>query len=329
MADRISSPLLQLEDAALGYGEPVLDKIDIGLFPEDRIGLLGHNGAGKSTFLKSLAGQIPLVSGIRREGHNVQVGYFSQQQVDSLDLNRSAADHILALAPTTSEQQIRNYLGGYDFRGDRISEPVHHFSGGEKARLALAMVAFVKPNLLLLDEPTNHLDMDMCQALTMALQSFCEPRTWPQAWPGGAIVLISHDQHLLANCVDQFLLVDHGEVSVFDGDLTDYRNYLFDQETPASQESAEPAPSPAAPPKQNHKAARQLRTRIKTLEQSLGRLQRKLSEVETALAAPDVYESDTGASLQQLLRDQLAIQEQIDAVENDWLEQSSVLEAMT
>jgi ATP-binding cassette subfamily F protein 3 len=330
MADRISSPLLQIEDADLGYDASVLDDVNISIYPEDRIGLLGHNGAGKSTLLKSLAGRISLKGGVRREGQNLRAGYFSQQQVDSLDLDRSAYDHIQDLAPEVEGQKIRNYLGGFDFHGDRVNEPVRNFSGGEKARVALAIVTFLRPNLLLMDEPTNHLDMEMCQALTMALQDFCEPRTWPRAWPGGAIVLISHDQHLLANTVDQFLLVDNGQVQAYDGDLGDYRSRLFKEDKPRKAKGDDqPASAPAAAtPRHGHKASRQLRTRIRTLEQRLERLQRKFQEVETALSEPDVYDKDGGATLQRLLRERLELTAEIETVENDWLVQSDELEAM-
>ncbi len=330
IAERFSNPLLKLENAQLGYDSAVLDAVDISLFVEDRIGLLGHNGAGKSTFLKSLAGQIPLLNGKRTAGKNLKLGYFSQQQVDSLDLARSAFDHVLALAPDIAEQRVRDYLGGYDFHGDRVSEPVANFSGGEKARLALALVAFQQPNLMLLDEPTNHLDMEMCQALTLAIQDFCEPGTWPNAHPGGAIVLISHDQHLLANTVDQFLLVADGAVTRYDGDLDDYRAGSAVAGPAGLKKTAAPEPAPAAErAPRSHKAARQLRTRLRTNEGRLERLQRKLAEVETALADPDLYERDSGPSLEQLLREQLELKAQIESLEEEWLSLSAELEAMT
>ncbi len=336
MADKVSEPLLALDGAQLGYEVPVLDGVKLSIMPEDRIGLLGHNGAGKSTLLKTLANQIPILGGERRTGRNLKLGYFSQQQVDSLDLARSAFEHVLALDPTVSDQRARDYLGGYDFHGDRVSEPVGNFSGGEKARLALALVAFQQPNLLLLDEPTNHLDMEMCQALTMALQSYCEPQTWPNAHPGGAIVLISHDQHLLANTVDEFLLVADGRVQRYEGDLDDYRAYAngapaAPAASEGSQQPVEAVSNSSAAPKapRNHKAARQLRTRLRTNEGRLERLQRKLVEVETELAAPDLYERDSGPSLQQLLRDQLELKEQIEALEEEWLELSTELEALS
>lgn len=330
-ADKISSPLLQFEDADLGYDDPVLREVTFSIFPENRIGLLGHNGAGKSTFIKSLAEQLPLLSGVRRQGQNLQLGYFSQQQVDSLVMERSAFDHIQKLDAKAADQSIRNYLGGYNFQGDRVSEPVSNFSGGEKARLALAMVAYQRPNLLLLDEPTNHLDMDMCHALTVAIQAFCEPSTWPKARPGGAIMLISHDQHLLANVVDEFFLIEDGRVVVFDGDLADYRDRLLGRPDDKRRErpaESQPGMARDASAKADHRAGRQLRTRLKTIEKQLERLQRKMSSVESELSQSDVYERDTGISLNQLLRNQLELREQIDGLEAEWLEKSAELEEL-
>jgi ATP-binding cassette, subfamily F, member 3 len=319
---KISDPLLSLDLADLGYDSTILSTVKISLHPGDRIGLLGHNGAGKSTLIKSLTGDIDILSGERTEGINLRTAYFSQQQVDNLSLQQSAFQHIQQLDMTRTEQQVRDYLGGYDFHGDKVKAVVSTFSGGEKARLALAMVAYQKPNLLLMDEPTNHLDMDMCQALTVALQEF-----------DGAIVLISHDRHLLANTVDEFLLIDNGTVQVFDGDLTDYRNRIFRDkpEVAVTSEDVADVPTPSRAP--DHKAARQLKTRIRTLEKSLERLQRKLAEVDGALAQPEIYQRDgndhDSRSLQQLLRDQLSLKEEIEEQESEWLEQSTLLESLS
>ena len=310
-ADKTSNPLLKLDGADLGYDEVILSNISLGLHPGDRLGLLGHNGAGKSTLIKSLAGQIDLLGGDRTSGINLKTGYYSQQQVDNLDLAQSAFRHIEQLDPAITGQEIRDYLGGFNFHGDKVGEPVRLFSGGEKARLALAMIAFQAPNLLLMDEPTNHLDMEMCQALTVALQEF-----------SGAIVLISHDRHLLANSVNEFLLVDHGTVQPFDGDLNDYRNKVF-HETPSQSKTPE---AEKTAPATNNKTARQLRTRMRTLEQQLDRLQRKLTEVETELSKPDIYNREDGASLQQLLKDQLELKQQINTAETEWLQHSKKLD---
>lgn len=321
-SEKTSSPLLAIDQATLGYGDVrVLENVRFSLEPGDRIGLLGHNGAGKSTLVKTLRGELPLIEGSRVEGQHLAVGYFSQHQVDELELDKTALDHIQALDRSMPEQQIRNFLGGFDFRGDKVKEPVRIFSGGEKARLALAIVAHSQPNLLLMDEPTNHLDMDMRQALTVALQDF-----------DGAIVLISHDRHLLANTVDEFVLVHAGAVRPFKGDLEDYRKRLFDE--PAG-ESAEPAvtntaKAPAgAKRRESQKEQKQLRTKLNTIEQRLTRLHRKLSEVEEHLADSSLYtEGGQSPDMQRLLREQMGLKEEIDDLEADWLEKSEALEAL-
>ena len=211
-AEKTSNPLLTLEEAELGYSQhSVLQDVAVQIHPGNRIGLLGPNGAGKSTLIKSLAGEIDLLSGKRSAGQHLQVGYFSQHQVDDLDLQSSALTHLQRLEKGASERKVRSFLGGFGFSGEKALQPVSIFSGGEKARLALAIITWRKPNLLLLDEPTNHLDIEMRHALTLALQSYA-----------GAMLLVSHDRYLLRNTVDQFLLVFDQGVSEFDGDLPDY-----------------------------------------------------------------------------------------------------------
>ncbi len=319
-AEKTSDPLLTLEMADLGYDDPVLRQVRLSLHPGDRFGLLGHNGAGKSTLVKSLSGEIPLIAGVRSEGTNLKPGYFSQHQVDDLNLNQSAFDHIQSLDKLYREQEIRRFLGSFNFHGDKVKEPVETFSGGEKARLALAIIASSKPNLLLMDEPTNHLDMDMRQALTVALQSFT-----------GAILLISHDRHLLTNTINQFLLVDSGTVKFFDGDLNDYRTKVLAQGTmPQVVESgkAQVQEPKAQRPRHSHKVARQLRTKIGTLEKRLERLQRKLSEVEDKLAKSDIYVVHDNPDLQNLIRDQISLQQQIQDVEVQWMTLNTDLEAI-
>ncbi len=315
--EKTSSPLLKLDHASLGYDQTiVLDDVRLSLEPGDRIGLLGHNGAGKSTLVKTLRGELPLLAGERIGGANLRVGYFSQHQLDELNLDESALTHITHLDPTVGEQGIRNFLGGFDFRGDKVNEQVGTFSGGEKARLALAIVAHSKPNLLLMDEPTNHLDMEMRQALTVALQEF-----------EGAIVLISHDRHLLSNTVDEFVLVNGGRIERYQGDLEDYRKRLNE---PAAEESsarsADPTPpDPAA--EGDYRYARQIRTRIKTIEQRLERLGSKLAEIDEALSDPEIYSGQAeSANLQGLLREQLGLKEEITMLETEWIEKQDALE---
>lgn len=316
-ADKTSDPLLVLDQATLGYELPVLSKVNFNLHPGDRIGLLGHNGAGKTTLVKALRGELPLLDGQRHEGANLAVGYFSQHQVDDLSMTDSAYQHMVRLDRKISEQAARNFLGGFDFQGDKVFEPVKLFSGGEKARLALALVAWQKPNLLLMDEPTNHLDMDMRQALTVALQDF-----------EGAILLISHDRHLLANSVDDFYLVHDGEVTEFDGDLDDYRRFLM---ASAGEASKTPnievkAKSKGAKQKVDQKKQRQMKTQLRTLEGRLTRLGGKLAEVEASLANVTSYDTEQASDLQELVRTQHSLKQEIETAEEEWLLLSEEIE---
>jgi ATP-binding cassette subfamily F protein 3 len=314
-ADKLSDPLLSLIDADLGYSTPILKQLRLSLHPGDRLGLLGHNGAGKSTLIKTLVGELETLKGQRVEGINLRIGYFSQHQVDDLDLDSSALQHLRERNKTLSEQQIRNYLGGFDFHGDKVLESVRIFSGGEKARLALALVAFSRPNLLLMDEPTNHLDIDMRHALTVALQSF-----------EGALLLISHDRHLLANTVDGFLLVEKGQVMTFEGDLDDYRKRVLNPENLATNRATKPNVSPNP---NTGKQIRQFKTQIKTLEERLDRLHRKLAEVDLALTDSELYLKSNDTNLQGLLRDKLSLETETATVEEQWLERQEQLESLT
>ena len=319
-ADKISDPLLTLDEATLGYSEPVLQKINLSLHPGDRIGLLGPNGAGKSTLMKSLVGAISLLDGHKFEGGNLKVGYFSQHQVDDLDLSKTAYQCIHQLDTEKTEQQVRTYLGGYDFKNDKVKDPIKLFSGGEKARLALAIIAYQKPNLLLMDEPTNHLDMEMRQALTMALQSF-----------GGAILLISHDRHLLANNVDQFLLVEDGGLNEFDGDLHDYSLRILknlNKAQPAKSKKKD-SPTEGVNKKAEQKIIRQLKAEVMSAEKRLKRLQGKITEVEAVLQSPDTYDGDFQEDLHDLIRNQSELKSEIEEVEQVWLSLGEQLEAVS
>ena len=326
-ANKSSDPLLQLEEADLGYDHPVLDRLRMNVHPGDRIGLLGANGAGKSTLLKSLAGELTLLSGNYLGGQNLAIGYFSQHQVDDLDLTTDALTKIARLSPDASEQQIRDFLGGFDFHGDKVKARVSTFSGGEKARLTLATITWQRPNLLLLDEPTNHLDIDMCQALTVALQSF-----------GGAMVVISHDRHLLKNTVDEFLLVADGKVARFDGDLDTYRDRVLGRSEAIApnvakkQPEAKPVvatqkPATKARTKADRKRRAQLKGRVATIDKRLDRMGEKLTEVESRLQDPAVY-ADGGEDVQPLLREQVSLKDAIAELEGEWLEASAALEAL-
>ena len=301
----------------LGYSSAVLEKINLSLHPGDRIGLLGPNGAGKSTLMKSLVASIPLLDGHRFEGGNLKLGYFSQHQVDDLDLSKTAYQCIQQLDPEKTEQQVRTYLGGYDFKNDKVKDPIKLFSGGEKARLALAIIAYQKPNLLLMDEPTNHLDMEMRQALTMALQSF-----------GGAILLISHDRHLLANNVDQFLLVEEGSIGEFDGDLNDYSLRILKNlnKSHPRKSSNTKEQSPGAQRQLEQKKIKQLKTEIHSAEKRLKRLQEKIADVEEILQSPETYDGDFQDDLHDLIRNQTELKAEIEEVEQIWLNLNEQLE---
>ena len=208
-----------LDNASAGYHDNVILKnIKLTLRPGERLGLLGRNGAGKSTLIKLLSGNLAPLSGKRVEGNELNIGYFAQHQLEQLRPEESPLQHMMRLDPQTREQEFRNFLGGFDFRGDMASTPCGPFSGGEKSRLALALLIWTRPNLLLLDEPTNHLDLEMRHALTLALQDY-----------EGGVVLVSHDRALLRASCDRFVLVADGVAETFDGDLEDYRNWLAEQ----------------------------------------------------------------------------------------------------
>ena len=303
-SEKKSNPLLSLESAELGYEYSILSDVKISFRPGDRIGLLGANGVGKSTLIKSLNGDLSILKGNKREGKNLVVGYFSQHQVDDLELSASPIDHIRMLDSEVTEKEIRSFLGGYNFSGDKAKETIKEFSGGEKARLALAKIAFQKPNLLLLDEPTNHLDMDMRQALTVALQEF-----------GGAILLVSHDRHLLANTVDEFFIIKDGKLEKFDGDLDDYRNLIIKGKLNVSLKSDT----------DEHKEidkvqVKLLKSEISDVEKTLKRLQRKLSEAEAFLNSPHLYDQDKELNFHDVLRNQVNLTSEIELAENKWLE---------
>ncbi|WP_458717710.1 ATP-binding cassette domain-containing protein [Pseudomonas gregormendelii] len=322
---KISSPLIDLSDARLGYGEKtVLEKVKLQLTPGARIGLLGPNGAGKSTLIKNLAGELEPLAGRLTRGENTVVGYFAQHQLDSLDSKASPLLHLQRLAPTEREQTLRDFLGGFDFRGARIDEPVLNFSGGEKARLALALIAWDRPNLLLLDEPTNHLDLEMRLALTMALQEFT-----------GAVLVVSHDRHLLKSTTDNFYLVADGKVEEFDGDLDDYTRWLVEYR----QRNAPVSNTPVNPDKTDKKAQRQAAAALRQqlaphkreadkLEAELGKLHEKLAKIDVSLGDSDVYEPARKNDLRDLLAEQAKLKVREAELEESWMEALELLESM-
>ncbi|AZD38866.1 Bis-ABC ATPase YheS [Pseudomonas chlororaphis subsp. aurantiaca] len=324
-SEKISSPLLDLSDARLGYGEKtVLEKVKLQLTPGARIGLLGPNGAGKSTLIKNLSGELSPLGGRLTRGENTVVGYFAQHQLDSLDAKASPLLHLQRLAPTEREQTLRDFLGGFDFRGARIDEPVLNFSGGEKARLALALIAWDRPNLLLLDEPTNHLDLEMRLALTMALQEF-----------SGAVLVVSHDRHLLKSTTDNFFLVADGKVEEFDGDLDDYARWLVDYR----QRNAPVSTTTANPDKTDKKAQRQAAAALRQqlaphkreadkLETELGKVHERLAKIEASLGDSGIYEAARKDELRDLLAEQAKLKVREGELEEAWMEALELLESM-
>ena len=319
----LPNPLLQLDKADLGYGgEPVLHGIDLSLESGARYGLLGVNGSGKSTFIKTLAGELNVLSGRIVRSDKLNIGYFAQHQLDTLRPDQSPLWHIQKLSPDVREQEIRNFLGSFNFVGDAALQKTEPFSGGEKARLALAMIVWQKPNLLLLDEPTNHLDLDMRHALTLALQSF-----------QGALIVVSHDRSLLEATTDSFLLIEQGRLKTFDGDLEDYRRYRLAQENAAA-----PAASAQS---QNRKDAKRVEAQIRQEKARLGKpLQQKisqaekeiaaLSEIQTAceafLAQEDAYSDANKTKLQQTLAQLAETKVKLEKQEENWLAWQEELE---
>ncbi|MCB4811877.1 ATP-binding cassette domain-containing protein [Methylovorus menthalis] len=320
-------PLLVLDDMAAGYaGKTVLDNIALTIRPGERIGLLGRNGAGKSTLIKLLSNSMPALAGKRVEGKDLSIGYFAQHQLEQLRADESPLQHMLRLDPQTREQEHRNYLGGFDFRGDMASAPCGMFSGGEKSRLALALLIWTRPNLLLLDEPTNHLDLEMRHALTVALQAY-----------EGGVVLVSHDRALLRASCDRFILVADGKAQTFDGDLEDYRIWLAEQK---AQDKLRAQPPQTELAKKNDKAQnkaerqarlaerRPLTKEAEQLESHMAEWQEQKVALEARLADGELYSASDKSELQQLLKRQAELTQQIEAAEERWLDVMAQLESM-
>ncbi|MGM1050852.1 MAG: ATP-binding cassette domain-containing protein [Pseudomonadota bacterium] len=337
-ADKTSHPLLVLDEARLGYRDAAgnetaqLDNVKLTLLPGQRIGLLGPNGAGKSTLIKSLTGELPLLAGKRVPGEHLAIGYFAQHQLEGLDLASTPFMHVQRLSPNAADLDIRKFLGGFGFQGDDAFGEVGRFSGGEKARLALALVAWQKPNLLLLDEPTNHLDLEMREALTEALAAF-----------EGTVIIVSHDRHLLRATVDEFWRVADHRVEPFDGDLEDYRAWLKvrleGERREARVEKGERQAESAAPKedrKASRRAAAELREKLRPLkqsrdraEQAMERVQAELAKVEEALGDAELY-TDPGRKeeLTATLARQGELKSRLDGLEAEWLAAEEELEAM-
>jgi ATP-binding cassette subfamily F protein 3 len=317
--------VLVLEDAAVGYdGVPVLEGLSLTIQAGARIGLLGRNGAGKTTLVKLLAGRLPALAGDRREGKNLRVGYFAQHTLEILRPDESPLRHLQLADPRTREQDLRDYLGGFDFSGDMAAAPVANFSGGEKARLALALIVWQRPNLLLLDEPTNHLDLDMREAVALALQEF-----------EGAMVLVSHDRHLLRTATDSLMLVADGRLQAFDGDLEDYRAWLEARragEKPKSNAGSlrREQKRIEAQMRQNLARARKpIEAKLRAIEADIARLEAEKRVVEAKLASADFYARGDQDEVASALREQSKLATALEKAEGQWLELQEALDRVT
>lgn len=325
----VPDPLLVLDDVSVGYGETtILSKIELALRPGERLGLLGRNGAGKSTLIKLLASELAMKSGKRVEGKDLKIGYFAQHQLEQLRLDESPLEHMQKLDPETREQEHRNYLGGFDFKGDMASSACGPFSGGEKSRLALALLIWTRPNLLLLDEPTNHLDLEMRHALTIALQEY-----------QGGVVIVSHDRAMLRATCDKFMLVAHGKAEVFDGDLEDYKDWLNAQKLADKQSlesNKEASASSNKVERAQSKADRQVRIaerrpllkETEQIEANMAKWEQDKSALDNKLADPDLYTQSDKSILQDLLKRQADLVQQLETAEMRWLELQEMLEAL-
>lgn len=352
------NPLLVMEKVNAGYRSEdpttyeisekiIVGGIDFSLQTGQRIGLLGVNGAGKSTLIKTVASELDPLSGTAQFGKGLVIGYFAQHQVEMLRHDESPLWHLARIAPDVREQELRNFLGSFNFNGNMATASIAPFSGGEKARLALALIVWQRPNLLLLDEPTNHLDLETREALTMALAQF-----------DGTLVLVSHDRHLLRATTDQFLIVADGKLQVFDGDLDDYRDWLFKTKLAAKNNAADVAlpvaaeveskPSPASAPvaaisnvdrreqkrleaeeRQRLAAAKKpIESRIKRLEEQIAKSNEKKSVIDARLADPSIYDAANKEELKKLITDQAYCVKELDQLESDWLEQQDALEQL-
>ncbi|HEY9111199.1 MAG TPA: ATP-binding cassette domain-containing protein [Rhodanobacteraceae bacterium] len=320
--DRLPQAMLKLDHVDAGYAPAakILGEVRFSVQAGDRIGLLGPNGAGKSTLVKTLVGDLPLMAGERTAHKDLSIGYFAQHTVENLRAGETPFEHLRELASDAAPQVLRDWLGKWHFAGDRAFEPVEGFSGGERARLALALIAWGKPNLLVLDEPTNHLDLDMRGALADALNDF-----------PGALVLVAHDRHLLGLVCDSFWRVADGVVEPFDGDLDDYARWLRTRGgEPAERGDAK---APTTDPRERRREAAAARERGRSLRKSLEKIETRMAAIDSTLAAlqerladPAIYEGPT-AVLAGIGREQNALREEKAALEAEWLGRYEALEA--
>ncbi len=335
---QLTSPLIVMDEASVGYqGIALIKRIRLQITPDSRIGLLGMNGAGKSTVIKGLVGELPILSGTRKVADSLVLGYFNQHQMDALDGEATPMLMLQRLAGKTSDAELRAFLGSFDFRGDRIETPSKLFSGGERARLTLALIVWQRPNVLVLDEPTNHLDLEMRQALSFALQEFA-----------GAVILVSHDREMIATVCDELYLVHDGQCEIFDNDIAYYSAWLSQVrkeqakgkqlEKSATQknvprETIDPK-SPLSKEEQRKKSAEQrkltapIRKKMENDEKQLEKLAVQLGEIEEQLSDTELYDESRKADLLKLLDEQTALKAQIETVEENLMTLMMEIEEM-
>jgi len=323
--DRSGDPLLRIDDAKIGYADTtILSNVNLTLRPGSRYGLLGRNGAGKSTLMKALTGTLDLQDGERQCGEHLRIGYFEQQLLEALDLEASPLLHIARLTPEAKQQDMLNFLGGFNFRGDAATSNIAPFSGGEKARLALAMVVWQRPNLLVLDEPTNHLDLDMRHAMEVALQSY-----------EGALLLVSHDRHMLRNSVEELLLVHDGAVEEYSEDLDSYERWILSSYSKVAEAPAIGETNISKKEKRQQEAAardrlRPLQNKLKNTEAKMSEIATKLSELQDQLTDTDLYNPDNKEALTNLLNSEARLKSESVTLDEIWLDlQQSIEELLT
>jgi len=328
--EKLPERLLNVVDASIGYGKGddkivIVDNLKMQLMPLQRIGLIGPNGAGKSTLIKFLAGELKSQKGESWEAQDLKIGYFAQHQLEQLDLDLSALEQLRALDKEAREQDLRNYLGGFGFQGERVDEPVKPFSGGEKARLVLALLVYQKPNLLLLDEPTNHLDLQMRHALSVALQGF-----------EGAMVIVSHDRHLLKTVTDELVIVHDGKAEAFEGDLDDYAKYISDfvkdEVKQSDSDYVDESDLKISKKEQrqldadHRKKLQPLRNKLKKIEKQLDQLTEKQVKLETTLADTELYSEQNKDQLKKVLLEKSDVDKSLVIIESEWMELSEEYE---
>jgi len=321
---KLPNPMIKLENVSIGYGETnILNNIDLFISPGDRIGLLGPNGAGKSTLIKVLANELGINGGEIQFADTLKLGYFAQHQLEQLNLEESPLWHLQKINPKATEKELRNFLGGFNFQDDKTFDPIAPFSGGEKARLVLALLVYQNPNLLLLDEPTNHLDLEMRHALSIALQDY-----------QGAIIIVSHDRHMLRSVTDQLYLVANGTASSFDGDLDDYRLWLNEQKLLSNDNSGDTSNSSSVNKKEQRKLDAERRKTLKPLYDALKKADKALEkyhqqqkDLENQLADTSLYDETNKSRLKKVLQEKVQVDSALEETEIEWLEISEQLEA--